>query len=82
MTGIVLSIVALVFAVAALVYSVKVALVYHRFNEQIKSWSESLDDQMEKSIYFASRRLLESLDASITEKNKTDNDDEDKLLEA
>lgn len=76
-TIIIMSAISLLLSAAALAYCVKLTLVYHRFNEQIAVWGKSLDDEMEKSIYLASRRLLESLDARITENNNQQNQDKD-----
>ncbi len=72
MASIIISVVALVVAAATLAYSVKVALVYHRFNEQVKDWTQSLDDSMMDSINRAARNILRSLDAAISENNNNE----------
>lgn len=63
----ILSIVAIVLAVLAIVYSGHVAIVYQKFNDQIKSWSENLDASMTEAINRASRNILRELDQKITE---------------
>lgn len=75
--SLVLSIVAVVFALFSFLYGFKVALVYHRFNEQIKEWAESLDDNITRAVGVASRRILLDLDARITEDNNNEKIDED-----
>ena len=72
-----MSIVAVVFALFSFLYGFKVALVYHRFNEQIKEWAESLDDNITRAVGVASRRILLDLDARITEDNNNEKIDED-----
>lgn len=78
MASIIISVVALVLAVAALAYSVKVALVYHRFNEQIKDWAYRLDESAKDAINRSSREILRELDSKLTER-ETNN--EEKIIE-
>ena len=66
----VLSIVAVVLAVVSIVYSGHVAIVYQRFNDQIKEWSESLDASMMDAINRVSRNILRELDKKISEVNE------------
>lgn len=66
----VLSIIAIVLAVAAIVYSGHVAIVYQRFNEGIKDWASSLDDSTNAAIQRAARQILRQLDEKITEQNE------------
>ena len=73
--SLVLSVVALVLALVSFLYGFKVALVYHRFNEQIKSWAESLDDNISRAIGIASRRILLDLDARISEEKENNNEE-------
>lgn len=69
----ILGIVAIVLAVLAIVYTGHLAIVYQRFNDQIKDWSESLDDSMMDAINRASRNILRELDQKISEANENEN---------
>lgn len=72
-----LSVVSLVVSVSVLWYCIRLTLVYHRFNEQIKDWASSLDDTMYQEINRTARRILTELDERITEeKNKKENTEE------
>lgn len=79
MASIIISVVALVVAVASLAYSVKVALVYHRFNEGIKDWAYRLDESAKDAINRSSREILRELDSRLTAERETNN--EEKIIE-
>ena len=63
----ILSIIAIVLAVASLVYGIHVAVVFQRFNDGIKDWSESIDSTTNAAIQRAARQILKELDEKITE---------------
>ena len=75
----ILSIIAIVLAVAAIVYSGHVAIVFQRFNDGIKDWAEALDDSTKKAIFSASRGLLREFDEKITEKEAVEFEDVEPL---
>ena len=68
-----MSILAIVLAVLAIVYSGHVAIVYQRFNDQIKSWSENLDASTKDAIERSARQILRELDEKITEEKQKEN---------
>ena len=68
-----MSILAIVLAVLAIVYSGHVAIVYQRFNDQIKSWSENIDASTRAAIESSARNILRELDAKITEEKENEN---------
>lgn len=70
-----ISLVSLLVSLSVLGYCLKLTIVYHRFNEQIKTWAESLDDQMMDSINLAARKILTELDARITDNNNLNSED-------
>lgn len=75
------SIIAIVLAVVAIVYGVRVALVFQRFNDGIKDWAEKLDDSTNAAINRAARNILRELDEKISaQKEETDNNDNVELL--
>ena len=69
----IISIIAIVLAVLAIVYTSHLAIVYQRFNDQIKDWSESLDASMMEAINRASRNILRELDEKISEAKENEN---------
>lgn len=69
----ILSILAIVLAVASLVYGIHVAVVFQRFNDGIKDWAEKLDDNTQIAINMAAKRILSELDEKITEQNENEN---------
>ena len=69
----IMSILAIVLAVLAIVYSGHVAIVYQRFNDQIKSWSENIDASTKDAIERSARQILRELDEKITEEKENDN---------
>lgn len=74
----IISILSIVLAVLAIVYSGHVAIVYQRFNDQIKAWSESLDASTKDAIDRSARNILRELDARISEQKALENlNDED-----
>jgi len=58
----IISIVAIVLSVAALVYTGHLAIVYQRFNDGIKDWAENLDNSTKDAIDRSARQLLRELD--------------------
>ena len=58
----IISIVAIVLAVAALVYTGHLAIVYQRFNDGIKDWAENLDNSTKDAINRSAREILRELD--------------------
>ena len=66
------SIVAIVLAVAALVYTGHLAIVYQRFNDGIKDWAENLDNSTKDAINRSAREILRELDEKIGEANLTE----------
>jgi hypothetical protein len=52
---------------SALLYSVRVAGQFDTFNQNIKSWSEAIDDSAALAIDRAARRMLRELDEKIGE---------------
>ena len=68
-----MSILAIVLAVLAIVYSGHVAIVYQRFNDQIKSWSENIDASTKDAIERSARQILRELDEKITEEKQKEN---------
>ena len=69
------SIVAIVLAVAALVYTGHLAIVYQRFNDGIKDWAENLDNSTKDAIDRSARQILRELDEKISEANLTEQTD-------
>ena len=69
----IMSILAIVLAVLAIVYSGHVAIVYQRFNDQIKSWSENIDASTKDAIERSARQILRELDEKITEEKQKEN---------
>lgn len=69
----IISILSIVLAVAAIVYSGHVAIVYQRFNDQIKAWSENLDASTKDAIDRSARNILRELDAMISEQKALEN---------
>ncbi len=63
----IISIVAIVLAIAALVYGIHVAIVFQRFNDGIKDWAESIDSTTNAAIQRTARQILKELDEKITE---------------
>lgn len=68
----VLSVVAIVLAVVAIVYTGHLAIVYQRFNDGIKDWAGKLDDQTNAAIWRAARQILRELDEKIGEQVEND----------
>jgi hypothetical protein len=75
-----ISIISAVFSALVLAYAVHLSVVYHRFNEGIKSWAETLDDSTRDAINRAARDILRQLDEQISaqseEQNKESNEEE------
>ena len=71
----IISIVAIVLAVAALVYTGHLAIVYQRFNDGIKDWAENLDNSTNAAIQRAARQILKELDEKISEANLAEKTD-------
>lgn len=71
----ILSIIAIVLAVAALVYTGHLAIVYQRFNDGIKDWAENLDNSTKDAIDRSAREILRELDQRISEANLTEQTD-------
>lgn len=69
----IISIVAIVLSVAALVYTGHLAIVYQRFNDGIKDWAENLDNSTKDAIDRSARQLLRELDQKISEANENEN---------
>ena len=67
----IISIVAIVLAVASLVYGIHVAVVFQRFNDGIKDWANSLDKSTKDAIDRSARQILRELDERLNEQ-KTD----------
>lgn len=65
-----MSILAIVLAVAALVYTGHLAIVYQRFNDGIKDWANSLDKSTKDAIDRSARQILRELDEKINEQNE------------
>lgn len=63
----ILSIIAIVLAVAALVYTGHLAIVYQRFNDGIKDWANALDESTKDAINRSAREILRELDQKISE---------------
>ena len=70
----ILSIVAIVFSLCAIVYCGHCAIVFQRFNDGIKQWSESLDDSTRDAIERSARNILRELDEKISSMNEENND--------
>lgn len=68
----IISIIAIVLAVLAFVYTGHLAIVYQRFNDGIKDWAENLDNSTNAAIQRASRQILKELDEKISEANLTE----------
>ncbi len=66
----VLSIVAIVLAVAAIGYAAHCAITFQRFNDGIKQWAESLDDSTRDAIERSARNILREMDEKITSMNE------------
>ena len=66
----ILSIVAIVLSVTAIVYTGHLAIVYQRFNDGIKDWANALDESTKEAIDRSARQILRELDAKISEANK------------
>ena len=62
----ILSILGIVCGIAALGYSIHVAVVFQRFNDGIKDWAEKLDDSVAVAINRAARNILRELDEKIS----------------
>lgn len=79
---VVIAIVSMFLSVVCLLYAIHVSIVYKTFNDNIKSWSEELDNATNASINRAARRILRELDDKITSemdnyvKNKVKNEKE------
>jgi Na+-translocating ferredoxin:NAD+ oxidoreductase RnfG subunit len=58
----IISIIAIVLAVLAIVFTGHLAIVYQRFNDGIKDWAESLDNSTKDAIDRSARQLLIELD--------------------
>jgi uncharacterized protein YoxC len=58
----ILSIIAIVLAVAALFYGIHVAIVFQRFNDGIKDWANALDKSTKDAIDRSARQILRELD--------------------
>ena len=71
-----LSIISIVLSVTAIVYSVHVAVVYHRFNEGIKEWANALDASTKDAIDRSARQILRELDEHITQMNEMNENEE------
>lgn len=62
----ILSILAIVLAVAAIVYTGHTAIVFQKFNDGIKDWAEALDASTREAINRSARQILKDLDEQIT----------------
>ena len=71
-----LSIISIVLSVTAIVYSVHVAVVYHRFNEGIKEWANALDASTKDALDRSARQILRELDEHITQMNEMNENEE------
>ena len=63
----IISIVAIVLAVAALVYTGHLAIVYQRFNDGIKDWANALDESTRAAIDRQAMEILRELDDRFSE---------------
>lgn len=70
MITMILSILAIVLTVAALVYTGHLAIVYQRFNDGIKDWANALDESTKEAIDRSARQILRELDEKISEANQ------------
>ena len=68
----ILSFVAIVLAVLAIVYTGHLAIVYQRFNDGIKAWAENLDNSTRDAINRSAREILRELDEKISEGKLTE----------
>lgn len=66
----ILSIISIVLAVCAIVYTGHCAIVFQRFNDGIRDWSIKLDESTRDAIDRSARNILRELDAKITEQNE------------
>ena len=74
MITMILSILAIVLTVAALVYTGHLAIVYQRFNDGIKDWANALDASTKEAIDRSARQILLELDEKISEGNQEETD--------
>lgn len=65
----IVAVISMVVALAVLVYAAHLSVVYHRFNDGIRQWAESLDSSTRDAIARASRELLREMDERISEEN-------------
>lgn len=70
MTAIILSVAAMLMAVAGLIYAGHCAIVFQRFNDGIKDWASKLDDNTNAAINRAARNILKELDERISQQNE------------
>ena len=70
----ILSILAIVLAVASLVYGIHVAVVFQRFNDGMKDWATNLDNSTNAAIQRAARSILKELDEKISAQNEENED--------
>lgn len=72
----IISILGFVLSLTAIVYSVHVAVVYHRFNEGIKEWANALDASTKDAIDRSARQILRELDEHITQMKEMSENEE------
>lgn len=63
---IVLSIISLVISLVVLAFGIHIAVVFQRFNDGIKDWSQSLNDSTYYAINAAARRILSEVDEKVS----------------
>lgn len=81
MTSIILSVAAMLMAVAGLIYAGHCAIVFQRFNDGIKDWANALDDSMRAAIDRQAMEILHELDDKITEQKTLQNQEADVVEE-
>lgn len=75
-----LSIISIVLSLAAIVYSVHLAVVYNRFNDGIKDWANALDESTRFAIDQQAMRILQEMDERITSQKNQENQENQELL--
>lgn len=76
---IILCIISLILSIGVLAYGIHMAVIFQRFNDSVKSWSESLDNSMREALGVAARNLLREFDKKITETNLNNLEDEERV---
>lgn len=69
----ILSIISIVLAVVAIVYSAHCAITFQTFNDGIKDWTRSLDESAKAAIDRQAMVILSELDKRISEANENEN---------